>query len=380
MPSNLLDLLDVIRHYVTDEDFPTTLPSLTPKKKLDVIETYVSTKENIKTYKRLVDDYLRNSKYINLIRNEFSESYLDNYMAKVDIVDKQLNDLAIKTDKDFMSNITSMALDADNISKILSLLSKNIEALTNFVLIMKEQGIDLSRYIVPTQLKLLDYDTKNGVEQCAKNPLQVLGTDHNMASKSMKFDVSKTDKNGIWINYRMPQSTSYCVYDLDKAIDIKLSEIKKVKGLDTDLINMTNSIRCTPMPTSKTKTAISNYGDGSVFESYDGEHYRVVRSNGTNNILDGINPVIDAYNKRIFEAVKNSTCANIDVIDRNTIRYISLKPYRGKSIDEICAAATSGTAVKDPEERLANVLTALDIQKQVYITKTHPEPMMPIKT
>lgn len=382
MPLSLTDLsnlLDIIRPHVTDEDFPTSLPPMTTKKKADAIETYISTKKSLGLYRRLIDDYLRNSKYINLIRNEFSESYLENYLTKVDIVSKQLNELIVKTDEDFMAYITDIDLDGDMISRIISLLSSNVDTLTAFVTLMKERGISLDEYIIPIQLKLLDYNETTGATICAKNPLQVLGTDHNMASKNMKFDVLETDKSGLWINYRMPQSTSYCVYDLDKAIDTKLSEIKKVKGLNTDLINMTNSIRCTPISTSPSaRAAIVDHKDGSILESYDGEHYRVVKPNAT-DILEGPNPVIDAYNKEIFELVKNSPCANVEAMDRS-VKYVSLKQYRGKSVDDICTTATSGTSVKDPEERLLNVLTALDMQKQVYITKNHPDPIMMIRT
>lgn len=385
MPLNLTDLsnlLDIIRPYVTDEDLP-TIDVKQPKKKQDAIETYELTKKSLERYRRLIDDYLRNSKYVNLIRNEYSESYLDNYLTKVNIVDRQLNELISKTDEDFISYMSNIDLNEDMIRRIISLLSKSIDSLTIFIQIMRERGINLDEYIIPIQLKLLDADIGT-VTSCAKNPLQVLGTDHNMASKSMKFDMSKTDKHGLWINYRMPRSTSYCVYDLDKAIDIKLSEIKKVKGLNTDLIGMTNSIRCTSISsTSPTTTdAMMNHGAGPILETYDGEHYRTVKQNVSDDmiadILEGPNPVIDAYNREIFESVKNSTCTSTESTDR--VKYISLKQYRGKSLDDICAVATSGTSVKDPEERLSNVLTALDIQKQVYITKTHPDPIMMIRS
>ena len=158
MPLNLTDLsnlLDIIRPYVTDEDLP-TIDVKQPKKKQDAIETYELTKKSLERYRRLIDDYLRNSKYVNLIRNEYSESYLDNYLTKVNIVDRQLNELVSKTDEDFISYMSNIDLNEDMIRRIISLLSKSIDSLTIFIQIMRERGINLDEYIIPIQLKLLD--------------------------------------------------------------------------------------------------------------------------------------------------------------------------------------------------------------------------------
>lgn len=329
------------------------------------IKSIIQTYSLLEDYKFIITDIINKSEFIEMLKNQSSETYLDTYKKKSNIIMKEINKFKEKFEESINVSEDEILKNFDTILKYPSLtvtIFKNNHRLFN-----KHRDKILRSVLVKNISKKEKFN----------HALLIVGIDYDL--KPGNPENLPDDKNIIIFHNNMNNAISYTEYDLPKLTNEELGSIKKDVGINSNIINLLNTIKLTDKKNKSknkkiTHPEINERSTYKIYEQIADELYRpLTHSKYKNNIpgyfikniLEGTKHINELYSNLITEVIYSNEFNTVDIQSSDETTRVILKNYRDKKSDDILKSLTSGL-VEDDEIRLMNILNVNSIEKDLF--------------
>ena len=363
--SDILKISEYIEDYITDYSVIKTMENIKeqiPQSK-DNIKQVKILSSILKNYKEYLNT-IGSTEYINILKNHSSDTYTDSYVKNLKKILKELNEVSKEIDESSSEILSSLNIEDIDVESLDSTLSSVTSLIDKYK--KNDRHKDVYKVMELAKDKLLGYKKHTIKNIYDKYPVLHMGLEFNLKPDNKNFytmsEINKVkDTTKILINNNIPNSDTYVIYDFDKILSNDLSNIKKLSGINRQMIQKLNTIRYE----IKSKN-IDKYGIDTkqgkhnirIYESIDGTNYRALLYNNNQdiqdktftNIIKGPKARIHLYNKLTDEVINSKDNVKLhNPFETPASEYTSLKDYKGKTENDIF------TKNEDPELSLLNL-------------------------
>ena len=382
--SDILKISEYIEDYITDYSVIKTMENIKgqiPQSK-DNIKQVKILSSILKNYKEYLNT-IGSTEYINILKNHSSDTYTDSYVKNLKKILKELNEVSKEIDEGSSEILSSLNIEDIDIESLDSTLSSVTSLIDKYK--KNDRHKDVYKVMELAKDKLLGYKKHTIKNIYDKYPVLHMGLEFNLKPDNKNFytmsEINKVkDTTKILINNNIPNSDTYVIYDFDKILSNDLSNIKKLSGINRQMIQKLNTIRYE----IKSKN-IDKYGidikqgkhNIRIYESIDGTNYRALLYNNNQdiqdktftNIIKGPKARIHLYNKLTDEIINSKDNVKLhNPFETPASEYTSLKDYKGKTENDIF------TKNEDPELSLLNLWDAYTIKKELFKLRDMKDP------
>ena len=382
--SDILKISEYIEDYITDYSVIKTMENIKgqiPQSK-DNIKQVKILSSILKNYKEYLNT-IGSTEYINILKNHSSDTYTDSYVKNLKKILKELSEVSKEIDEGSSEILSSLNIEDIDIESLDSTLSSVTSLIDKYK--KNDRHKDVYKVMELAKDKLLGYKKHTIKNIYDKYPVLHMGLEFNLKPDNKNFytmsEINKVkDTTKILINNNIPNSDSYVIYDFDKILSNDLSNIKKLSGINRQMIQKLNTIRYE----IKSKN-IDKYGidikqgkhNIRIYESIDGTNYRALLYNNNQdiqdktftNIIKGPKARIHLYNKLTDEVINSKDTVKLhNPFETPASEYTSLKDYKGKTENDIF------TKNEDPELSLLNLWDAYTIKKELFKLRDVKDP------
>ena len=381
--SDILKISEYIEDYITDYSVIKTMENIKgqiPQSK-DNIKQVKILSSILKNYKEYLNT-IGSTEYINILKNHSSDTYTDSYVKNLKKILKELSEVSKEIDEGSSEILSSLNIEDIDIESLDSTLSSVTSLIDKYK--KNDRHKDVYKVMELAKDKLLGYKKHTIKNIYDKYPVLHMGLEFNLKPDNKNFytmsEINKVkDTTKILIN-NIPNSDSYVIYDFDKILSNDLSNIKKLSGINRQMIQKLNTIRYE----IKSKN-IDKYGidikqgkhNIRIYESIDGTNYRALLYNNNQdiqdktftNIIKGPKARIHLYNKLTDEIINSKDNVKLhNPFETPASEYTFLKDYKGKTENDIF------TKNEDPELSLLNLWDAYTIKKELFKLRDMKDP------
>lgn len=359
----IIDVTNFVEDYVSDYSILKILDKPIPKN-TDKIKEVQAREELLDEYTKYIK-YITSSKIIDMLTGHTSDTYSKSYLHKIKIIEKKLSDL-YNVLKEYSKTLDLTGVkDIHKLGKvILSNISHIVEKYKHNPKVLEETK---DCFLGNTELASI----RTG------EPLFILGLTFGLNPDSTFITIK--DINAMFdagvslvlINNNISTSDTYTVYSLENLLSASFANFKKNNGITVAMVKEMDNVKLITKTESSSKSEIivkqhtNKIGDTKIYESLDGQTYRLLKG-GNINIIYGPKPRVFLYNKlteQIMESNKKIWKVKEPVPTKMV--FTELDPYKNKTEDEIMDMRTTGLN-KNEELELLNLYDTVTIKKELF--------------